>query len=189
MKLTGASMRAAQNNDLENFIVASTPGGIEAQEAAGQKSFVAVQTLPKECPREDLEKLGFVFGDDVDDIFINVEFPKGWSKKATDHSMWSDLLDEKGRRRGGIFYKAAFYDRSSHMRLNCRFSIDFNYELKDAVQHHVKDCDEIVFNTEKVDCEHYSDAYWKAEDDSKESAENYLNGKYPNWKDCTEYWV
>jgi len=32
--------------------------------------------------------------------------------------MWSYLLDEHGRRRVAIFYKAAFYDRSAFMRLN-----------------------------------------------------------------------
>ena len=31
--------------------------------------------------------------------------------------MWSDLLDDKGVKRGSIFYKAAFYDRSAFLRL------------------------------------------------------------------------
>jgi hypothetical protein len=102
------------------------------------------QELPKECPRDALEALGFVFGEDADDIFVTVKFPDGWDKKATDHSMWSDLLDDKGRRRGNIFYKAAFYDRSAHMRMIPRFNIIQDYELDGAVGFVVTDCDEVI---------------------------------------------
>ncbi len=35
--------------------------------------------------------------------------------------MWSDLLDDKGRKRGSIFYKAAFYDRKAHLSLDRRY--------------------------------------------------------------------
>lgn len=94
------------------------PGGIERQEAMGQAAFVGTKSsLPIECPRAELEALGFVFGEPIDDLFVSVTFPAGWSKKATDHSMWSDLLDDQGRKRGSIFYKAAFYDRRAFMHL------------------------------------------------------------------------
>lgn len=35
--------------------------------------------------------------------------------------MWSYLVDELGRRRGAIFYKAAFYDRDAFMRLESHY--------------------------------------------------------------------
>jgi len=41
-----AALRALAEGDDENFVVAATPGGIEAQEAQGQRDFVASDTLP-----------------------------------------------------------------------------------------------------------------------------------------------
>lgn len=147
--LNPAAVSAAVRGDLENFLVAATPGGIERQEAMGQASFVGtLGILPKESPRPQLEKLGFVFGTDADDLFVNVTFPPGWNKKASDHSMWSYLLDDKGRERARIFYKAAFYDRSAHLTLNRRYVCKRTYlgeDLKPAngnptrVQHTVHD--------------------------------------------------
>lgn len=113
-----AAVSAAARGDMDNFMVAATPGGIEAQEAMGQAALAGTKdALPKDCPQKDLEALGFVFGEPIDDLFINATFPAGWRKKATDHSMWSELLDETGKKRGAIFYKAAFYDRRAFMRL------------------------------------------------------------------------
>lgn len=118
LNMTPAAVSAAARGDLENLLVAATPGGIEQQEAMGQAALVGTRDiLPIKCPRKELEALGFVFGETSDDLFINVTFPNGWSKKATDHSMWSDLLDETGKKRGAIFYKAAFYDRKAFMRM------------------------------------------------------------------------
>lgn len=108
-----------KSTSAENFLAASVPGGIEAQEAEGQSKFVMSDCLPKEMlrgtTREKLENLGIKFGADVDDIFVSCTLPKGWSKKATDHSMWSKLIDDKGKVIASIFYKAAFYDRSAHI--------------------------------------------------------------------------
>src|SRR6185436_8068032 len=44
-------------------------------------------------------------------------------KIATDHSMYTDLVDDKGRVRASIFYKAAFYDRKADISFKRRFSI------------------------------------------------------------------
>lgn len=124
--ITPAAFSAAVSGNMHNFMVAITPGGIEAQEAAGQRSLVANENLPKEmlgCNREMLEKIGIKFGADIDDLFVKVQLPNGWKKQATDHSMWSDLIDEQGRKRASIFYKAAFYDRSAHISLYCRYII------------------------------------------------------------------
>jgi hypothetical protein len=121
-KITPAALSAMFDGNTENFLAASTPGGIEAQEARGQLDFVASETLPKEmlhgCTREKLEEMGIRFGDDVDDLFVSVELPDGWEKRPTDHSMWSELVDDKGVVRANIFYKAAFYDRNAHISLS-----------------------------------------------------------------------
>ena len=116
MRLPPAALAAAAQGDFENFMTAATPGGIEAQEAAGQKELVHNETLPKEIHgREVFEAWGVEFLQDADDLFVFALLPDGWKKKPTEHSMWTELLDEQGRCRAMIFYKAAFYDRSAHM--------------------------------------------------------------------------
>ncbi len=106
--------------------VDATPAGIEKSERDGQVKFTFDETLPiKMDPgcKETLEKLGFVFGEVTDKIFLQAKFPPGWRKKPTSHSMWSHLLDDKGRERASIFFKAAFYDYDSHMGLSRRYGV------------------------------------------------------------------
>ena len=115
---TGAQLRAAADNDLENFLVASTPGGIKAQESRGQADLNAAgNLLPKRllyAEWSEIEAMGIKRLGGHDDLFERVEFPPGWSMRPTDHSMWSDVVDETGRVRLQVFYKAAFYDRDAH---------------------------------------------------------------------------
>ncbi len=198
-----AATSALIRGDLGNALIAATPGGIEAQEAAGQRELVGERDLlPIKCPRKELESLGFIFGDnasnDPNEIFVSASFPLGWSKKATDHSMWSDLLDDKGRKRGAIFYKAAFYDRSSHMSLNRRFNVsgndldadgskfDWNSGKSPALrQIGVVDSatGELVFGAGNVP---YSD--YRAADKKREEAKAWLREHYPCADDVLAYW-
>ena len=100
------------------WLFGGNSSAIENQEAQGQTQFVESMQLPTEIRgKEILEKAGVKFGEPCPDdpIFCNAELPKGWKKQATDHSMWSDLVDENGTIRAQIFYKAAFYDRNAHM--------------------------------------------------------------------------
>jgi len=92
--------------------------GIEAQEAQGQKELVNSAQLPSKMGMSgDASDFYYSVGIKVigesegDNLFYDVELPEGWQKKSTDHSMWSELIDDQGRKRAGIFYKAAFYDR------------------------------------------------------------------------------
>jgi hypothetical protein len=68
---------------------------------------------------EEFEALGFKLGDPdpQDSLFRPVTLPEGWRREASDHAMWSNIVDPNGRKRVAIFYKAAFYDRKAHMRL------------------------------------------------------------------------
>jgi hypothetical protein len=119
MRITPAALSALGKGDLGNFVAAATPGGIEAQEAAGQKALVNSELLPIDGLDEVAEKLGITYvRTEVDGIFYKAQLPAGWTKKAApDHSMWSHIYDEKGVKRASIFYKAAFYDRSAHISL------------------------------------------------------------------------
>jgi len=180
-----AALRALVSGEIENFVAAATPGGIEAQEKQGQTDFAGQQTLPKKSPRLDLEALGFVFGEDADDIFVNVTFPVGWSKRPTAHSMWSDLLDDKGRERGNIFYKAAFYDRSAHMYLVTRFSYKTGYLPNEAVEIQVLDRanNEVVWCSESCESGNYD-----KRDGLVEQARVWLQENHSDWQSPAAYW-
>lgn len=106
---------------------------IERSEAAGQAELVAPQLLPADMcgDRAAFERLGIVFGDPVDGdpLFLNATLPPGWSREGSDHAMWSYVLDERGRRRISVFYKAAFYDRRAYMKLEPR--VDVTYRESD----------------------------------------------------------
>lgn len=113
-------MKMSHNSLIENLIAAGTPGGIEAQEKRGQIEQSFKDTLPKDMRGHkwsEFEALGFKMIGEDDDLFNRVEFPKGWRKKPTDHSMWSEIVDDKEVVRGNIFYKAAFYDRCAFVHL------------------------------------------------------------------------
>lgn len=115
-RLTPAALGAFLAGDPKSFEIASTPGGIEHHEAEGQQRFVATDKMPLELnpDRASFEALGFTFGKQLDDIFIEATLPPGWTKRASpNHSMWSYIYDETGKKRVSIFYKAAFYDRSA----------------------------------------------------------------------------
>ncbi|MFE5675085.1 hypothetical protein ACFQ7B_07655 [Streptomyces erythrochromogenes] len=94
---------------------------ITGQERRGQQQLVNSDRLPAQFhgDRAAYEALGFTLGapDPADPLFAPATLPAGWTREASDHDMWSYILDGLGRRRVSIFYKAAFYDRSAHMSL------------------------------------------------------------------------
>jgi hypothetical protein len=121
-KITNTATQLS-DNPLENFFRASTmgqSGAIEVQEARGQAELVESEQIPtdlRDVDEDGLRALGFELGEVcVDDpIFRVAKLPPGWKKVATDHSMWSTIVDAEGKERFGVFYKAAFYDRSAFM--------------------------------------------------------------------------
>lgn len=117
------------------------PGMIEHSERRGQRELVESTLLPtdfsysnKARDRAILESWGFKLGDVVegDPMFMHVELPDGWTREGTDHAMHSSILDEKGRKRIAIFYKAASYDRSASASLCGRYTIDFEKVSEDV---------------------------------------------------------
>jgi hypothetical protein len=96
---------------------------IESQEAAGQREILFSDVIPSKGPVPELEKLGFEIGPMADaskgddPLFRSCKLPKGWSREGTDHSMHSSIVDEMGRRRVCVFYKAAFHDRRADFHI------------------------------------------------------------------------
>jgi hypothetical protein len=95
----------------------SSEVGILAQEARGQAEMVQSEVIPRDLSgRDELEALGFTFGEPLpsDPMFMPASLPEGWRREGSEHAMWSYILDDFGRRRVSVFYKAAFYDRKAH---------------------------------------------------------------------------
>jgi hypothetical protein len=187
---------------LMDVMAASMSGGhagdaILNQEARGQRELVASEVLPVQMGPEDraaLEGSGVKFIGVVsgDPIFQHVELPSGWKKVPTDHSMWSELLDDKGRKRARIFYKAAFYDRSAGLHACSRFVIERDYDRgSDVCAYNVTDNGTIVESCAAVDYPENGED-WQARLDADEKARSYaeawLTERYPNWRDGSAYW-
>lgn len=185
--MTPAALLALLSGDNANFLAASTPGGIEAQEKRGQIEQSSRETLPidgtirsryGEPRREMWEKLGFVFGNEVEEIFVEAKFPAGWKKKPTDHSMWSDIVDDKGRCRGALFYKAAFYDRNGHVNLVTRFNVGQSYD--DPKEAYVEDA--------CGDVQHRIPIKSQWGDEERDAIRQWLSKNYPDWQSPLAYW-
>lgn len=187
--MTPAALKALEEGNVANFIAASTPGGIEAQEATGQKQLVSdASYLPKEmlhgCTRAHLEAMGIVFGFDRDDIFVSVTLLNGWSIKPTEHSMWSCLLDDKGRERAQIFYKAAFYDRKAHISLVNRYDVTRYVEVaKDTYATAVTDCGKPIHQVGVRGRHEHS-----LGDKQAKLATKWLDERFPEWRNPLAYW-
>ena len=103
-----------------DWLLGGNPRAIEVQEAVGQQELVNGCELPFRVnggDRKVLEAAGVVFGEKVDNLFCKATLPAGWTKRATDHSMWSELVDDQGVVRATMFYKAAFYDRDAFLNV------------------------------------------------------------------------
>lgn len=98
-----------------------TDAVIGNQERAGQRQLVHSDSLPTDSggTDPDFEALGFTFGqpDPHDPLFRPATLPDGWKREGSDHSMGSYVVDQLGRRRVSVFYKAAFYDRKADMHM------------------------------------------------------------------------
>jgi hypothetical protein len=188
MSITNTS----QNRNAFSFFGFNT-NEIYAQETRGQQELVESSQLPSKGnygvdARTQYEKMGIkVIGKSKnDDLFFDVELPQGWVLNETCHSMHSELLDEHGRKRAGIFYKAAFYDRTAditfHNRIRYKvdrlgfFEGDYSYTDGDYASYRtpfvgrVLDFDDtVLFETGQANCDveyvpyrsgrAYSDAY------------------------------
>jgi len=188
-KITNTS----KNSHLE-WLMGGNPNAIEAQEAQGQKELVESSQLPRKTNDYDVKvkkqykKMGIKILKETegDDLFFDVILPEGWKLESTDHSMWNKLVDNKGRERASIFYKAAFYDRDSFISFNRRISSridrlgfhEGNYEIIEGEYvsrntpyvGRVTDYDDtVLFETEHIKCDveyvkedgrkYYSDEY------------------------------
>lgn len=171
---------------------------IEHMEAEGQQKAVNNIMLAKNMrpSRESWERLGFTFLDiPDDDVLCKASLPEGWRIEATEHSMWNNIIDEKGRTRGSMFYKAAFYDRNAHMDLSCRYGVRSDYIDDDCTTTEIYfgNKDEKIFVAGQVHMpkdatKEVRFANYEKEEKLYELAKQFGNENYPNWLDASAYW-
>lgn len=167
---------------------------IENMESRGQGEFVNSDTLPAQMSAEDkatLEAAGvkFLGPAEGDELFVYATLPAGWRKRETGHSMHNDLLDDKGRCRASIFYKAAFYDRRADLHCNRRYSIRFDYdrEKKEGVAVcSVMDGDIVIHSTDPIPAT--KEKPWEASDSAQKAGTVWLDAKFPEWRKASAYW-
>jgi hypothetical protein len=200
--------RAVEEVLFETAATGDLGAAIRNQEARGQQDLIFNDVLPKKCiycDREQLEQMGIVFGEPVDELFIEAKLPEGWKKKPLEHSMWSELVDDKGRTRARIFYKAAFYDREAHIGIVprfvcttepvCGYEADWEEVQESDIHAVVKDCGKIVWKSKPVAPSPEAGSTredWDAFDERKkrilDEARSWLGEHYPNWEDPLEHW-
>jgi hypothetical protein len=202
----------------EAMIAGSGGAAIEAQEARGLQELVRSQVLPAviqtEGGKEILEAAGVKFVGSVkgDDLFQYVVFPEGWRKVPMGNDYGTYLVDEKGRKRAHIFYKAASYDRYANMDLQSRFNVRFNwqrFENSGEGVTEVYDCDTLVYTTPAVKWQNGA-AFAKARENNtdkradwvqrdaaekqakadtlKAAADWLISAGFPDWMNPGAYW-
>lgn len=204
LRVTPATLRAAADGHMGNLLASMLPGGIEAQEAAGQRELTAhADRLPVEGTisrpelRAQWESAGFVFGTPIPEpsqrnreVFIACTFPAGWKLKPTEHSMWSDLIDAAGRKRAAVFFKAAFYDYNAHtFGLEPRYSVGGTYTGSPdfaLTAFVVNDADKPGAHLHTVSVPAGTD--YSGRDAYREQAAKWLAEQFPNHADPLAYW-
>lgn len=184
---------ARKDPNMRHWVLSGNPAAIENQEREGQKQLVNSDVLPSGSEKgaiEVLTKAGVKFGPLVpdDSLFQFVELPNGWKKVPTAHDMWSHLLDEKGRKRASIFYKAAFYDRRAGLNIERRYSFAFDYQKKESegiCLANVYDCGVVIYTTEPVKVVGKS---WESAELTEKSAKTWLDANFPDWENPSAYW-
>lgn len=203
--MTGGTSRAIERMEADGqqqlIESAELPLRLNAFKGDLEKWDIPVERLPDDSDYEKplarlvYERLGIKVVEGLQDaLFTEVEMPEGWRVEATGHSMWSKLIDDKGRERGSIFYKAAFYDRDAFFNVKCRFSIDC-YRSADKDGNPVQSGTETHFATYIMDGgKPVQFIALREENDSNQSDEHrnaarqWLNENYPEWENPFAYW-
>ena len=184
--LTLARAMSGEANVLENMEK-------EGQDLDVRKTMLAKDMYPS---KEVWEQVGFTFTDiPGDDVLCKATLPEGWSIKATDHSMWNEIIDAKGHVRGTMFYKAAFYDRSAHMSLNSRYRVHSEYIGEDSrtVEVYFGNAQEKIMVAGQVYLKRYATPeekkeIWDKQNMLLEQATKFAQENYPDWQNVIAYW-
>lgn len=168
---------------------------IVAQEARGQAEMELSDTLPTRGLRSLIESgAQITTGAQPDRLLTLVRLPDGWSKRRTDHHLYTDLLDEKGRKRASIFFKASFHDRDAFVTPCRRLSTRRDWDLEKKSKRYAAealDGETVIFRTEERTIpEGNTDrmAEFTIGREVEAEAAEWLNRSYPGWEKASSYW-
>ncbi len=181
------------------------PAAILEEEQAGQHRLIAMDRLPAMIEpagaREAFERMGIVFLEPVvgNPLFVHAQLPAGWRKVASNDAMLSLLVDDRGRERARIFYKASHHDPKASLILTARYGIHescFKMECLDEAEFMayvtdggvVTDGRTTIFTTDVVELVGDRRATFRATRAVLKEAEAWLDTHYPNWRDPFAYW-
>lgn len=149
--------------------------------------------------REQYEKMGIIILEKYDDYLYRVQLPEGWKLVPTDHYMWNDVFDEKGRKRISYFHNGAFWDRDAFTNFICRYGFTIspfdNYKSDSTYEErmfkpwslHMTDNGEKVELIKEMTASTKSE-YYNLEDELRTLGNWYMDKYYPEWKDINAYW-
>ncbi len=155
----------------------------QEQQRAGAERLLPCEMHPNS---KSFEAVGFIFEEiPGDSVLCHATLPAGW-RTEFDGVHWTELLDEKGRKRGSSFYKSAFWDRNGHMSLDCRFSIGYERsDETDITTIFIRDYQgNNIYTIGSTTCRWGDKEYRKL----KKRAEGYMKEHYPDWKNPVAYW-
>ena len=204
--MSPAALSALNKGDFKAFHDASVPGGIERAEAAAAKDMMEKSNLPMDGlieNREVLEKIGFVFGEYLDEVLISVTMPNGWSivrdKDNPYDARHMAMLDNFGRKRAHVFLKSTSYDYCGYVQWCYAIQIKkvrldnsdkvFYTEPSEKVLSlavSVVQGEKVLFQTDKVTAQR-SDIY-DALEPLEKLAEAWCRENFPNFLDPFSYW-
>lgn len=141
-----------------------------------------------------LEKAGVVFGDvqPHNKLFRDVVLPEGWKIERTGHYMYSNLLDERGRKRAQIMYTAQ--DREAWYVTNLRFMADAIRDDYGSASSHRDPYVPVVEDSDGKqlwrgpETKASSDPLVDSGMDARKIAVEKLTELAPRWRDPTAYW-
>lgn len=147
--------------------------------------------------REEWEQLGFSFVDIYgDDVLCKAIMPFGWEVKPTQHPRYFNILDEKGLKRGSMYYCPEFDNRRASMHLVCRYGVHQTYIKKYPFSHHIQQIifgneDEKLFIASEVlvpTSVLYEDRDVELIERSRAAAQQFGDDNYPDWRNVHAYW-
>lgn len=168
---------------------------VEAQEARGARQLHGATVLPT-SGTEDAElwvKLGFKLGEPFPDdpLFRPAEFPAGWritNNPENPDPRGMQLVDNRGRRRAYVFYKAAYYDRKASIRLVTRYEVCHRrYDPRSLSTEVLDNASGAAIPLEDPPRQE-NEQDWEYDRRIRTAAEATLIGRYPLWRDPAAYW-
>ena len=157
-----------------------------------QKVLLATTMYPD---RTAWEKIGFSFKVIPGDfVLCEATLPEGWSLEATDHSMYFDLFDEYGNRRGQLFYNSISKERNSTMSLFRKYGVHEEYDKDtDSIGYYFGNDEERLFETKYIKLarnvsEEERKAFLKERVELKNVTLRFAKENYPDCMDVNAYW-